>query len=260
MTTPDSDVTNILTETLRLVAHGLPVFPCEQTSKRPLTPHGFKDASTDADLVREWWSRYPDALIGVPTGIRFVVVDLDLQHADAQSWYQGHRARLPLTRMHVTRSGGRHLLFKPTSRVGCSTSRLGPHIDTRGLGGYVVWWPACGLEVLHGGALAAVPDWIIAVMQAAPEVTRLPPRPVRLSDDQAHNKLAGILRTIALAQEGERNALAFWGACRLAEMVAAGLLSQTDALALAIEAASRAGLSRAEAQRTAQSALRRGIA
>ena len=70
-------------------------------------------------------------------------------------------------------------------------------------------------------------------------------------------KLAGILRAIARAQEGTRNSVTFWGACRLAEMVAAGALSDSQALALIIEAASRAGLPPTEATRTAQSALRR---
>jgi hypothetical protein len=246
-----------LDHALRLAAR-LPVFPCGD-DKRPLIAHGFKSASVDPTQIKQWWQRWPDALIGVPAGIRFVAVDLDLQHADAQSWYEEHRARIPLTRTHGTRSGGKHLLFKPTSRIGCSTSRLGPHIDIRGLGGYVVWWPAERLEVLHDDVLAPVPDWIIAALQAARPVTRLPTRPVRLSLERAHNKLSGILRTIARAKEGERNRVTFWGACRLAEMVAAGLLSPAEALALTIEAASRAGLSHAEAQRAAQSALR-GIA
>jgi hypothetical protein len=42
---------NMLTEALRLAARGLPVFPSGQ-NKRPLTPCGFKNASTDATAVR----------------------------------------------------------------------------------------------------------------------------------------------------------------------------------------------------------------
>src|SRR5262249_20493899 len=207
---------------LALARQGIPVFPCRCNDKRPLTLTGFKEATTDPDKVHEFWTRWPRALVGVPTGERFVVVDLDLQHIEALHWYEQHCAQLPLTRTHVTRSGGRHLLFKPSSRVGCSTSKLGPHVDTRGLGGYLLRWRACGLDVMHAEVLAPVPDWIIATMHAAPPVTPLHRRPIRLSDEQAHNKLAGILRTVALAHEGERNAITFWGACRLAEMVAAG--------------------------------------
>src|SRR5436305_14601336 len=78
---------------LALAARGVKVFPCAQ-SKAPWTPHGFKDASADPHILQHWWARWPDALIGVPTGDKFVVIDADLQHAEAQTWYG--RANLPL--------------------------------------------------------------------------------------------------------------------------------------------------------------------
>src|SRR5262245_26710615 len=46
----------------------VPVFPCNPDDKRPLTLHGFKDASRDEAQVRAWWTRFPDAMIGIPTG------------------------------------------------------------------------------------------------------------------------------------------------------------------------------------------------
>jgi bifunctional DNA primase/polymerase-like protein len=232
------------------LATRVPVFPCD-TDKRPFTAHGFKDASTDADLIRRWWTRWPDALIGVPTGLKFIVLDVDLQHGEAQEWYG--RANLPTTRTHITRSGGRHLLFRQHEGVGSTAGRIWPHVDTRGLGGYIVWWPAEGLDVLHAAALAEVPDWIIRALQPLPPPSSTPPRP--LTSGQARRKLDGIIRTIARACEGERNHLTFWGACRLAEMVEQSALSQNDAIAIVIEAASRAGLSRQEVLRTAQSAF-----
>src|SRR5262249_33431501 len=105
---------------LALAAKGVLVFPC-RSDKRPLVEHGFKDASHDPATIREWWRRWPNALIGVPAGHRFVVIDVDLQHREAQDWYA--RANLPNTRTHVTRSGGRHFLFKPNDLVKCTTSK-----------------------------------------------------------------------------------------------------------------------------------------
>ena len=143
-----------------LASRGVPVFPCKVTDKSPHTKHGFKDATTDPARIKRWWSRWPDALIGVPTGGKFVVVDVDLQHPEAQHWYG--EANLPPTRMHVTLTlGGRHILFQPHDGIRCSASKVWRHVDTRGEGGFIIWWPAHGFEVMHGTVLAPVPDWIV---------------------------------------------------------------------------------------------------
>jgi hypothetical protein len=107
---------------------------------------------------------------------------------------------------------------------------------------------------MHGEELAAVPDWIIKALAPPPPVVLHSPRKV-CTAAQAQRLVEGIIRTIARAREGERNAIAFWGACRLAEMVSQSLISRDDAIEITIEAASRAGLPCKEARRTAQSAL-----
>jgi hypothetical protein len=241
-----------LKHALSLAAKVLPVFPCAR-DKRPLIGGGFKNASADPERVRQWWTRWPDALIGVPTGLKFVVVDCDLQHTDAQVWYG--KANLPITRTHLTRRGGRHLLFKRHDGVGCTASKLGPHIDTRGAGGYIIFWPAHGLEVQHPDVLADVPEWIVKRLRP-PDPPPQQRTSVPVPEHDHRVRLSGILRTVARANEGERNRLTFWGACRLAEMVSVGALSRDHAIALAVEAASRTGLPRHEALRTAQSAFR----
>jgi hypothetical protein len=108
--------------------------------------------------------------------------------------------------------------------------------------------------VLHGHSLADLPDWIIEKLNP-PDPTP-PPTSLRdLNPKHVSRKLDGIIRTIAHAREGERNQVAYWGACRLAEMVERCALSQAEAIALATEAASRAGLPRGEAERTSRSAF-----
>jgi hypothetical protein len=46
----------------------IPVFPCNPDDKRPFTLHGFKDASREEEQIRAWWARFPEAMIGIPTG------------------------------------------------------------------------------------------------------------------------------------------------------------------------------------------------
>jgi hypothetical protein len=114
-----------------------------------------------------------------------------------------------------------------------------------------------GLQVQHPKLLTPVPDAIIhALKPPPPPQRRVSTTPLKNCD----GKLAGILRTIARAPEGQRNAITFWGSCRIAELVAAGALSDSQALDLIIEAASRTGLPYAEAKRTANSGLRRSAA
>jgi bifunctional DNA primase/polymerase-like protein len=236
-----------------LADRGVAVFPCG-ADKRPLTKNGFKDASVDPAQVKDWWRRHPDALVGVPTGEKFVCIDCDLQHRKALGWYFDHAVRL-ITRKHATRSGGKHLLFKPDDRVGCSAGKIHPHIDTRGKGGYIIWWPAEGLEVLHSGVLADVPEAIIKKLQAVPQQS-ISQRAIAAIRPVTHASIAGILSKIAGAAEGNRNSLLYWGACRLVELVDQSILSATDAAGLLIEAGMRSGLTFPEASRSVQSAFR----
>lgn len=231
----DNEAKNAMQAALRLAACDVPVFPCQQ-DKKPYTANGFKDASTDADIIRVWWRDHPDALVGVPTGIKFVVLDCDLQHPEAQEWYA--KANLPLTRTHVTRSSGRHLLFQPDQRIKNTASKIWPHIDTRGLGGYIIWWPAVGLEVLHGGVLAGMPDWVLAKLNPPPRKVIPLPR----SRGQYIRRIDAVVDKATSALPGQRDCITFWSACRLAEFVMRGALDEHTAEQLIANAAHNNGL------------------
>jgi hypothetical protein len=239
-------------EALKLVRR-VPIFPCGP-DKRPLVPRGFKDATCDPAVIEACWQQWPDALIGVPTGSKFVAVDADLQHPEALAWLELNRSRLPLTRTHFTRSGGRHYLFRPHPDVKCTAGKLHPHIDTRGLGGFIIWWPAEGFDVLHGGVLADVPDWILAALRPKPAnvVHLATARPV--THQQAVRQLDGIFRLVARAPEGQRNAIVHWASCRLWELIRGGELSEGAAQRFIHHAAQHNGLRELEVERTFKSA------
>ena len=53
---------------------------CGQVGKHPLgslVPHGVKDATTNRARILAWWTRHPQANIGLATGHRFDVLDVD---------------------------------------------------------------------------------------------------------------------------------------------------------------------------------------
>ena len=60
--------------------YGWAVFPCSQSTKKPLTPHGCLDAKKDVGAIRAWWKKHPDASIGVATGSmsNLIVIDEDI--------------------------------------------------------------------------------------------------------------------------------------------------------------------------------------
>ena len=55
---------------------GYKVFPCKPKGKSPMTSHGCKDATTDLSKIKEWWSKIPNANIGIATE-GLVVIDVD---------------------------------------------------------------------------------------------------------------------------------------------------------------------------------------
>jgi hypothetical protein len=141
--------------------YGIPVFPC-RPDKRPYTEHGFKDATTSLGAIEDAWNQYPDALVAVPTGraSRIDVLDVDPAGLD---WYREHVAQLAAGRTHLTRRNGFHLLYQlPEVEIRNSASKIAPGIDVRGEGGYIIWWPAHGLEAI--GSLEGMtppPQWLL---------------------------------------------------------------------------------------------------
>lgn len=129
---------------------GLAVFPLAPRSKKPLTHNGCKDATTDPGQIEAWWSRWPDANIGIATGSKssgLVVIDLDVDEDKGingyevlTAWQQEH-GTLPETAMSITGRGGYHYLYRDAAQW---KNRAGLYegVDIRGEGGYIVAPPS----------------------------------------------------------------------------------------------------------------------
>src|SRR5262249_17516634 len=155
----------------------------------------------------------------------FDVLDIDSKHQAAREWWAENGKRIPATRVHRTRSGGLHVLFKHTPGLSCSVGRLARGIDIRTTGGYIIWWPAAGFPVLGDGRIVDAPSWLSEALRPPP-ATESKSSPPAINGDR--RPLQGLIRTILLANEGERNSITFWAACRAAEMIAAGNLTNSE--------------------------------
>jgi hypothetical protein len=235
---------------------GYPAFPC-LADKRPACPHGLKDATLPAAGLATLWARHPGVLVGVASGPASGLAILDIDGRNGgREWWIANKDRLPRTRRHRTRSGGLHVLFRHKSGIRNSASKIAPGVDTRGEGGYVIWWPALGFPVQDPDLLADWPSWLLPPPEPTPA-----PRPLRPRDSGPATLAAieGIVRTVATAPTGQRNRITFWGACRMVENAREGKISDGLARELLLEAASHNGLPMAEANRTIKSAFERVI-
>ena len=247
-----------------LAAAGVPVFPCVVEGKRPLTRRGFLDASSDPEQVAAWWSRTPNANIGIPTGAPagVVVVDVDVHGPhDGRAAYQratdaglvdgaGLLVRTP--------TGGAHVYFPATpdkEQRSWQAADLG--VDFRGDGGYIIAPPS--RRIIDGNVkhyeVADIAAHSVGTVDAARLRDFLDPRPVaspRASSGSVDVDAERLAAWVAGRGEGERNRGLFWAACRLAE----NGVSPADALDALGAAAHSAGLGDREITTTVRSAYR----
>ena len=159
---------------------GLPVFPVKGGGKAPLTEHGCKDASTDAGQILKWWERWPDANIGIATGVGdrpLLVLDVDINHDKGKFGDETlddlvkRFGDLPETWLCLTGGGGLHYYFfndDPALTIGTNVL---PGLDFRSRGGYVVAPPSlhesgnryeweASNDPEDGGEPAQLPTWL----------------------------------------------------------------------------------------------------
>jgi hypothetical protein len=210
------------------VRFGLPVFPVAlirlpngKIEKRPITPHGLKDATRDLKVIEAMWRATPGAAIGMPTGSASDVNVLDVDCKDPKAYGLDTLADLglpflPVVPISHTISCGFHLLFGPNPEIdlhnSAGTSGLGAGLDLRGSGGFVVlpsgtvairngttiemsegyWWdPHYNLDT---APLIPAPAWLGHRTKKAASTTSSPHHhdgrrfdPVRLLDEACAN-------------------------------------------------------------------------
>jgi hypothetical protein len=258
-----------IAEAAAFLAQTWPVFPVAQ-DKRPLTSHGYKDATRDPDTAR-FMCRHAHG-IGIPTGQVSGIIAIDIDVKDGRAglqWLAATEHRLPRTRRHGTRSGGLHLLFlAPIGRtIRNSASRIAPGVDVRGDGGFIVAPPTPGYTITDDAMPAPIPAWLLDLLdppRPAPEPRAAPT--YRATGDGTPYGLAALDRecqAIMSAADGAKHDTLNRAAYSIGGLVTAGEIPEGDARR-ALESALAGIRHRCEdypaAQRTLSQAFRDGMA
>jgi hypothetical protein len=283
----------LLEAALGYAARGIPVYPvhwpgpgpggarlacscprglaCERAAKHPLLRHGVREATTDADRIGRWWRRWPQANVGLATGICFDALDID-GPAGLAALHQLQEAaglRLPGP-LVATGGGGWHHWFTPTG-LGNRPPRGLTHVDWRGKGGCVLAPPSRHIS-------GRTYRWLVSLDQAVlPEVpvvlrTLLEPRapssewagtstrPMPVGHPYGRRVLADELARLQQARPRTRNRTLNTCAFKVYRYVGGGVLDVEEVTEAFTDTALAIGLDPAEVRRTLASARAAGLA
>jgi len=216
-------------------------FPCKQKDKTPLVR--WADVATkEKNMLVGWWDSTPLANIGIACGKRsgIVVLDIDRDHDGFFSLADLilEHGQLPQTPTVKTGNGGEHVYFKhPGIEIRNSAGKLGPGLDIRGDGGYVVAppsvhpngnvyeWTVKPSEV----PLAEMPKWMIELLQAkTPEQEEVTTTGEIIAGERnnALTKLAGSMRRKGHSEDGIFAALQVFNRERCSPLLSDGEVLQ----------------------------------
>ena len=171
-------------DALRLyTAMGWPIFPCSNQDKSPLTPHGFKDATTDISIIKVWLDRHPGCAWGVRTSASRAVMDVDPRHGgdDTLTALVEANGPMPVTPITETGGGGLHYWLAFAEGTGSKPNAFGKGIDLKAEGGYVIVPPSKILIPEHHQpyrfrvkpwdvAIADASRWMVEMLKPMPKV------------------------------------------------------------------------------------------
>jgi len=238
--------------------HSWHVFPVAPNAKRPLTKNGFKDASIDLAQIDEWWSKWPDANIGLACEMSGIVaLDGDPAHYDDDARVLVESLK-GSTSTQSTPSGGVHYLYmQPTdTKLTNSPGTLPAGIDVR-VRGYILLAPSAvtyigeeaGTKGVADGHLGCyewtvwphstppqpLPDHIFDMLHK-PERKPAPPSATHTNGNHVGEEryaaaaLEKELEVLNNTPDGNRNNQLNISSMKLGQLVAGGLLDEADVI------------------------------
>lgn len=235
-----------------VISLGLRILPTKD--KRSLIKDWPNAASSDPEQIRSWWKQWPHAQPAAVVPEDITIFDIDIRNGGSLEALEnlfGCEIPETLTVWSGRGDGGCHLWFKnPAGEI--SQRQLPPGVDLRKPGvHYVLIPPALHNETGQPYTWNSVP--YVAELPSQAVEALAPPKPrVTLPApvvDRPSN-LAGLVRSVAEAVEGERNQKLYWASCRAFDH------GDDDIVQELFDAALSIGLTDSEASATIDSARR----
>ena len=196
---------------LKLLALGYVPIPMKENGKKPLILwKDFQHKRPSEKQIVTWWTRWPNANLGIVTGklSGITVIDVDTGHAD---WPQKD-CKLHAGLVVRTPRAGTHHYFKYIPGVGSSQGVLAKGIDVRGDGGCIVVPPSIvngKPYVVETGSFekareTAAPDWLQKALLSPRQAKKRFTLPETILEGTRHTALmsyAGSLRARGMTEE-----------------------------------------------------------
>jgi hypothetical protein len=159
-----------VTDGLALAAIGFNIFPLKPNAKTPAIESWQVRATGNELQIRRWAKAFPGCNWGIPTGAQnehLVVIDVDPRNGGHETFRQLRAVEdFPSTLGVQTQGGGLHLYYRATSALKGRKDALGPGVDVKSAGGYVVG-PGSTIDgrsyqwFKPGKTVAPCPQWIV---------------------------------------------------------------------------------------------------
>jgi hypothetical protein len=246
---------------------------CPHPAKHPIIGKWQQEAITNETKLEEWWWHWPDANVGLLTGVGFDVLDIDSVEAFDRLWVASGHDGVPS--LDILTGGspivrtprGWHCHMAPTGRPGGTEIGGLDGVDWRAKGGFVVAPPSSRQGLTYEWMTTdtrdqpPAPDWLLALLPQARSEGPVQPSaaPVLLGRGYGAAALRGECERMADAPEGARNDTLNRSAFALGQLVVARALTANEAGEALLHVVLLAGLTEDEAIATIRSGLESGI-
>ena len=121
------------------------VIPIEPGGKKPLIKwEKYQKERATEDQIKKWWTKYPNANIGIITGVisDVIVIDIDSKKGDEEYIAKFNELHNTISQKTGKPNATQKFFKHPKDHTYHNMARLLPDVDVRANGGYVIVPPS----------------------------------------------------------------------------------------------------------------------